>query len=237
MAFSGAQVTRLGLGGGPRFPYGSFAGKTATPPVFSGTIPDISLTESATSTDYDLSTYFTGATSYSIAPAVETGWTFNTTTGTLTVIPDTVGSFGPYIVTGTNAGGSTPSNSFGVAVALASLPGGSSDPARKYPSPKDVERLRKVYAKAKGIIPKEEEKPKKKLREKPKETIVAPLPDREFTALKPVEIPLLSIPIPEATIRALEYEAIGREIEALEAHIALHKQWDEEEVLLLLMVG
>jgi len=90
--------------------------QAVSPPVFSGTIPDISLTESATTTDYDLSTYFTGAVSYAIAPAVESGWTFNTTTGLLTVLPDTVGSFGPYIVTATNTGGSTPSNSFGVAV-------------------------------------------------------------------------------------------------------------------------
>lgn len=31
MAFSGSQITRAGLGGGPRGLYGSFAGKAAVP--------------------------------------------------------------------------------------------------------------------------------------------------------------------------------------------------------------
>lgn len=119
MSISASAVTRFGLGGGIWQPHGSYAGKVASPPVFSGTIPDISLTEGDASTDYDLSTYFTGAVSYSIAPAVESGWAFNTTTGVLTVDPTTAATFGPYIVTATNIGGTADSNAFGVTVASA----------------------------------------------------------------------------------------------------------------------
>ena len=116
MALLGSEVVRLGISGFSQIPYGSFAGKAAAPPVFSGTIADISLTESDSTTDYDLSTYFTGADSYSIAPSVETGWTFNTSTGVLTILPDTVGTFGTYVVTATNTGGTADSNAFGVTV-------------------------------------------------------------------------------------------------------------------------
>jgi len=119
MAFSGSQVTRIGLYGGSRSLYGSFAGKAVAPPIFAGTIPDISLTEGGPSTDYDLSVYFTGAASYAIDPAVEAGWAFNTTTAILTVVPDTVGTYGGYIVTATNPGGTVDSNSFGVTVTAA----------------------------------------------------------------------------------------------------------------------
>jgi len=73
-----AAVTRLGLYGGSRSPYGSFAGKVAAPPVFSGTIANISEDFDTGTYQYDISTYFTGATSYSIAPSVEAGWSFNT---------------------------------------------------------------------------------------------------------------------------------------------------------------
>lgn len=94
-------------------------GGTASAPVFSGPIPDISETENTGSHQYDLSTYFTGATSYSIAPAVETGWSFNTTTGELEIDTDVVGSFGPFVVTGTNLVGSDDSNGFSVEVVAA----------------------------------------------------------------------------------------------------------------------
>ena len=107
---------------GQAYPVAVFQGVAA--PTFSGTIPDISLSQSLDTTDYDLSTYFTGATSYSIAPAVESGWTFNTSTGVLTVLPDTVGSFGTYVVTGTNSGGTDDSNAFGVTVTDVSASGG-----------------------------------------------------------------------------------------------------------------
>lgn len=92
------------------------AGGTASAPVFSGTIEDISLEVDSGSTDYDFSTYFISAASYSISPSVEAGWSFNTSTGVLTVLPGTVGVFGDYVVTGTNGVGSDDSNSFSVTV-------------------------------------------------------------------------------------------------------------------------
>jgi len=90
-------------------------------PVFSGTIPDISETESTGTHSYDLSTYFTGATSYSISPSVEAGWTFNTSTAELVIDTDDVNSFGPYTITGTNAGGTDDSNAFGVEITVAAV--------------------------------------------------------------------------------------------------------------------
>jgi len=92
-------------------------------PVFSGTIADISVTFDTDTHDYDISAYFTGATSYSIAPAVEAGWTFNTTTGLLTIDTDDAQAFGDYVVTGTNTGGDTDSNAFSVTVAELGLGG------------------------------------------------------------------------------------------------------------------
>lgn len=93
-------------------------------PVFSGTIPDITLPQSTTTTDYDLSTYFTGAVSYAIAPSVETSWTFNTSTAVLTILPDTAGAYGPYVVTATNPAGTADSNGFNVTVTESGATGG-----------------------------------------------------------------------------------------------------------------
>lgn len=90
-------------------------------PIVSDTIPNISHTENTGTHSYDLGAYFTGATSYSIAPAVETGWTFNTTTGELVVDTDDVSVFGPYTVTGTNLAGSADSNAFTVTVVAAAV--------------------------------------------------------------------------------------------------------------------
>jgi len=85
-------------------------------PTFSGTIPDYSVRwESGEYTIY-AANYFTGATSYSISPAVEPGWSFNTTTGELTFDSDDIDAFGPFIITGTNVNGSTASNAFDIAV-------------------------------------------------------------------------------------------------------------------------
>jgi hypothetical protein len=86
------------------------------PPVLVGSIPNISETENTGTHQYDLSAYFLGADTYAIAPAVETGWSFDTGTGVLEIDTD-LGSFGPFIVTATNANGDTPSNEFSVTVA------------------------------------------------------------------------------------------------------------------------
>lgn len=91
------------------------------PPVFSGPIPDISRTQDTGTHQYDLSAYFTGADTYAIDPAVETGWSFDTNTGVLEIDTDALGSFGPFTVTATNANGDTPSNAFSVAVVAAQV--------------------------------------------------------------------------------------------------------------------
>lgn len=88
-----------------------------SPPVFQGTIPDIFERKDTGSHQYDLSPYFIGADTYAIAPAVETGWSFDTNTGVLTIDTDALGLFGPYTVTASNAFGDTPSNAFDVEVA------------------------------------------------------------------------------------------------------------------------
>lgn len=86
------------------YPVAVFQG--ADPPVFSGTIPDISEIEGTGSHSYDLSTYFTNAATYSISPAVEAGWSFNTSTAELIIDTDDVNSFGPFTVSGHSLGGS-----------------------------------------------------------------------------------------------------------------------------------
>lgn len=87
-----------------------------TPPVFAGTIPDITVGQNTGTHLYQLNSYFTDATSYSIAPAVESGWTFDTTNAELVIDTDDAQVFGPYVVTGTNLGGSDDSNGFTVTV-------------------------------------------------------------------------------------------------------------------------
>lgn len=91
----------------------------AGPPLFSGTIPDISETENTGTHSYDLSSYFTGADSYSIAPAVEAGWSFDTGTAELVIDTDALGTFGPFTATATNAQGTADSNAFSVSVVVA----------------------------------------------------------------------------------------------------------------------
>ena len=102
---------------GQVYPVAVFQGIAA--PVFSGTIPNLSYDYDTGSYINDYSSYFTGATSYSISPAVEAGWNFDTVTGILTVDTDDINTFGPYTITGTNAGGSDNSNAFTVTVAEA----------------------------------------------------------------------------------------------------------------------
>lgn len=145
MPFSGSQITRLGNIGIPRGLTGSFAGKAAAPPVFSGTISNIEVTFNTGTYQYDYSTYFTGATSYSIAPSVEAGWSFNTSTGILEIDTDALGTFGTYIVTGTNAGGSDASNAFSVTVSEAVVVSGGAPKRVKQRKHKQVMIDGEVY--------------------------------------------------------------------------------------------
>lgn len=87
-------------------------------PVFQGTIQDIFQRQNTGEFTYDLSPYFIGADSYSISPAVETGWSFDTNTGVLVIDTDAIGNFGPYTVTATNAFGTADSNAFDVEIAV-----------------------------------------------------------------------------------------------------------------------
>ena len=120
MPIQTTAVTRFGISGGIWNRLGGdYSNKAASPPVFAGTIPNISATEGDSDVITDLSTYFSGATSYSISPAVEAGWNFDTVTGILTVDTDDVNTFGPYTVTGTNAAGSDNSNAFSVIISAA----------------------------------------------------------------------------------------------------------------------
>lgn len=85
-------------------------------PVQIEQLPNISAAFDSGTHQYDLSAYFTGATSYAIDPAVETGWSFATDTGILEIDTDAEDLFGPYTVTATNAEGDTESNGFFVNV-------------------------------------------------------------------------------------------------------------------------
>ena len=91
------------------------------PPVLLGSIPNLSAAFDSGTHQYELGDYFSGATSYAIDPAVETGWTFNTTTGQLEIDTDDEATFGPYTVTATNASGNTDSNVFTVKVSISTI--------------------------------------------------------------------------------------------------------------------
>ena len=116
MALSGNQVSGLSLYGGVGARYGDFSAKSETGAEFIGHIPNIAALFDSGTPAFDLSVHFTGAATYSIDPAIETGWTFDTDTGELVIDTDDLGSFGPYIVTGENVGGNDDSNGFFVTV-------------------------------------------------------------------------------------------------------------------------
>lgn len=99
-----------------------YGGLVATVPVQTGSLPNASAEYNTGTYEFDYSTYFEGQTSYSIAPAVEIGWTFNTSTGVLTIDTDDENVFGPYTITATNASGSVDGNTFTVTVAVSSVP-------------------------------------------------------------------------------------------------------------------
>lgn len=91
------------------------------PPVLVDRIPNLSAGFDSGAHEFDLSVYFTGETSYAIAPAVEVGWSFDTNTGLLTIDTDDEGTFGPYTVTASNNTGDTDSNTFTVKVSVSTI--------------------------------------------------------------------------------------------------------------------
>lgn len=92
------------------------------PPVFAGTIDDEAFEEDTGSFFIDASTYFTGATSYTLANAV-TGIAINTSTGLITIDTATaaVGVYTTLSVTGINTDGSDTSNTFTVEIEAAAI--------------------------------------------------------------------------------------------------------------------
>jgi hypothetical protein len=92
------------------------------PPVFTGPIADVSVTNVQATYSYALASYFAGATHYTISPSLQAGWSFNTATATLTIDTDALGSFGPFAITAFNGTGSTASNLFAITVAQFAQP-------------------------------------------------------------------------------------------------------------------
>lgn len=86
-------------------------------PTLLGQIPNLSAAFDSGTHTVQLGDYAANFTSVSISPAIEAGWTFNTTTGELVYDTDDEDTFGPYIVTFTNANGDTASNAFLVTIA------------------------------------------------------------------------------------------------------------------------
>lgn len=100
---------------------GMYSGITASVPTLIAQLPNRSEQPDSGTHQYDLSQYFSGATSYAIDPAVEAGWTFNTSSALLTIDTDDSDTFGPYTVTATNASGNTDGNVFTVKVAPSNI--------------------------------------------------------------------------------------------------------------------
>lgn len=145
-------------------------------PPFSGSFSDLFITTNTEKT-IDYSGYFVGATSYSISPAVETGWTFNTSTGVLTILQSDVGQFGPYTITGTNVGGSTNSNAFYVNARAGSVGGSYGKQSFEYDE--EVKRLLALEQKTKT---------KKKQLKKKQKSLKAKTRQKDETRLKLLEV-------------------------------------------------
>ena len=92
------------------------SGAAVSAPVFSGTITDISVDQGTGVHEYDYSSYFSDATSYSLSGNLEPGWFFDTANCILSIDTDVDSTFGPFSITGTNAGGNDTSNNFNVIV-------------------------------------------------------------------------------------------------------------------------
>jgi hypothetical protein len=99
--------------------WGDSWGVIAALPVQLDQLPNLSAGFDTGEHAYALSAYFSGATSYAIDPAVETGWSF--VVGLLTIDTDDEDTFGPYTVTATNDNGDTESNAFTVKVSIGTV--------------------------------------------------------------------------------------------------------------------
>lgn len=88
------------------------------PPTFIPLIPTLVYNKNNGVQTYNAGANFTGAVSFALAPAPDTGISINSATGLISVdtVAAAIGLHGPYTVVATNTNGSTISNSFGIAV-------------------------------------------------------------------------------------------------------------------------
>lgn len=101
------------------------------PPVFDGTIPNRSFVVDVAITSWDLSTYFTGATSYSSAGTLPTGLTLNSSTGVLSGTPSATGTYSGITITGINDDGMDTSNAFTITITDTPPPPTPTKPRRR----------------------------------------------------------------------------------------------------------
>lgn len=101
------------------------------PPVFDGTIPNRSFVVSVAIASWNLSTYFTGATSYSSAGTLPTGLTLNSSTGILSGTPTATGTYSGITITGINDDGTDTSNAFTITITDTPPPPGPTKPRRR----------------------------------------------------------------------------------------------------------
>lgn len=135
--------------------YSGISLSAVSAPTFTGELHNIFLAKNSGTHSYNYSSHFSDATSYSISPSVEAGWTFNTSTGVLVVDTDADGVFGNYTITGTNVSGSANANPFKITVNASS--GGSYKPSRA------IKSLEYYEEKVKELLAKEKEEITEKL--------------------------------------------------------------------------
>lgn len=98
-------------------------GGPGAPPIQSSPIADINVTDVQPTYTFNLGANFSGASSFSISPPVEPGWSFNEATARLIIDTDALGTFGAFAITAFNGTGSIASNQFLVTVsAFAAAP-------------------------------------------------------------------------------------------------------------------
>ena len=205
--------------------YSGIALSAVTPPVFSGSLSNIDVTTNSEKI-IDYSSYFTGATSYSISPAVETGWSFNTSTGVLTILESDVSRYGAYTITGTNSGGSDSSNEFYVSVRLGSTGGG-------YGARKSIAE----YEKEISLILKEEKaealKEKKSL--KAKEVRLEVKISKEIKEDRQKQETKLKLLVVSESLLQVEKDLVEIDRKRAEINLRARIMRDDDEVMMLLM--
>lgn len=208
------------------------------PPVFSGPIQNIFQRQNTGTFSYSLGSYFAGADSYAIDPAVETGWTFDTNTGVLVIDTDAIGNFGPFTVTATNASGDTDSNAFYVEVAVANTGAGRSR-RRRYLVEIDgqdfevsgIDEAQALLERAKAVATKAIEKASSA----PSTRVARGRPGIPRPVIRTAD-PELKAVVRQAQFEIAEiYDSAVRDME-IRALLAKREEEDEEEALIRLLM-